>query len=426
MGNKFFIIVGVVFYMLLSCSKDKDEVPPTINVHTPVNGQVINGIDTVTINATISDDRNIEVVSVSLNDVNKVPVQSTITKKPNSRDYELNISYLIDDVHLLSGIYYFDINASDGENNTHQRIEITLNETPKAREGIFVFSNNGSITDISVLDNTYNGGYYTSINGDFLGSAINSYDQQLIHTSSASGGITAIDLKSGTNGWYIPIFSTFKGFLYNDRHVFVGLNNSTFKGYDRFGVGNFAGNSNSNSFVENALVHEDYYYVTEQKVIASSNINLVLYWRASGVEAQQVAVGEDIVGMFSRTSNEIVLLTNDVSTMGNVIFYDIPSGLISSPFTLSIAKIDDCLEVSNGVYLVAEGGNLTLINVNSFTTLPYLNSVAANKIRYDELTNELFVINGNTVTVYDYPSKGIKGSYTHSSNIVDLNFWYNK
>jgi hypothetical protein len=420
------MLIGIFLLFIFSCSKDKDETAPVINVTAPVNGQFINGKDTVKVLATISDDKNLDWVKVSLNNSNGIAVISTTTENPSDKNYQLNTSYFVDDVHLASGLYYFDISASDGENVTRKQIEVNLNEVAKTRNGMFVVSNNGATSDITFLDNNYNGSFYQSINGKFLGSAINSYDQQFVHAASNSAGITSIDLKSTNTVWNVSAINPFTGFLYDDRHVFVGLSNFSFKGYDRFGVGNFNGTTNANSYIESAIVHKDYYYVTEQKVIASSNVNLVLYWRASGVEAQQVAINEDIIGLFSTSANQIVLLTNGVSQMGKVVFYDIPLGLKSSPFSINIGKINDCIEISNGVYLTAAGGNLVLVNVNNFTTLPYLNSVAANKIKFDFLTNELFVINGSTITIYDYSSKSIKGTYTHTSNVLNVNFWYNK
>ena len=126
---KIIIVVSCVF--ISSCSKDKDDVKPTIVVHSPSNMQQINGIDTVQILATISDNSNIEWVKVSLRNSNDIPVLSSITKKPNTTDYELNVMYFFDDIHLASGQYYFDISASDGENTTTKYVDILLNETPK-------------------------------------------------------------------------------------------------------------------------------------------------------------------------------------------------------------------------------------------------------------------------------------------------------
>lgn len=430
---RFAPILVVVFSCLFisSCSKDKDDVKPTIIVHSPVYLQQINGMDTVQILATISDNRNIEWVKVSLRNTNDIPVLSTITKKPATADYELNVMYFFDDIHLASGQYYFDISASDGENITTQYIDILLDETPKIRNGIFVFSNTGSQTDISLLANNFNSSFYSSLNGDYLDAAVNSYDQQLIHTSSISGSISSIDLKSGGLAWNVPINSSpptpyFMGFLYDNQNIYLGKRNGIIQGYDNNGAANYGATAYPNYYMESALVHEDYYLVTEQHLISGSAVKLVLYWMASGIEVKQLNLNEDVKGMYSYGANELILITNNTSSMGKLDFYNIPSGLSSSPFTIGVGYIDDCVEISNGIYLVASGGDIILINANNFSTLPYLSGIGANKLKYDYLTNELFVTSGNMLTIYDYTSKALKGNYIHSSSILNVDFWYNK
>ena len=74
----------------------------------------------------------------------------------------------------------------------------------------------------------------------------------------------------------------------------------------------------------------------------------------------------------------------------------------------------------------AENGNLTLINAGSFFKLPYISGVNANQLVYDDLTDELFVIDGNQITIYDYSTKAVKSYYNHSNTIKDLDIWYNK
>ncbi|PJA06311.1 MAG: hypothetical protein COX70_09685 [Flavobacteriales bacterium CG_4_10_14_0_2_um_filter_32_8] len=426
---KIIIVVSCVF--ISSCSKDKDDVKPTIVVHSPSNMQQINGIDTVQILATISDNSNIEWVKVSLRNSNDIPVLSSITKKPNTTDYELNVMYFFDDIHLASGQYYFDISASDGENTTTKYVDILLNETPKTRNGIFVFSNIGSQTDISLLDNNFNSSYYSSLNGDYLDAAVNSYDQQLIHTSGIIGSVSAINLKSGGLAWNVPIITSpptpyYMGFLYDNQHIYLGKRNGIIQGYDNNGAANYGANAYPNYYMESALVHENYYLITEQHLISGSAVKLVLYWMASGIEVKQLNLNEEVKGMFSYTSNEIILITNDASSMGKLDFYSISVGLSSSPFSIGVGFIDDCVAISNGIYLVASGGDIILINANNFSTLPYMTGVGANKLKYDELTNELLVINGNLLTIYDYTSKALKGSYTHSTTILNVAFWYNK
>ena len=151
--ERFYIYTSfIILLSLFSCKKDKDEIKPTIIVTEPSNLQQINAIDNVQILATISDDRNVERVTISLRDDNDIAVLSSVTKQPNSKDYNLNVFYELNNIHMLSGEYYFDISASDGENTTHKYITVFVNDVVKSREGIFVVSNSGTMSDIYYLD----------------------------------------------------------------------------------------------------------------------------------------------------------------------------------------------------------------------------------------------------------------------------------
>ena len=127
------------------------------------------------------------------------------------------------------------------------------------------------------------------------------------------------------------------------------------------------------------------------------------------------------------TENKIILLANNTSSTAQVIFYDVISGGKSTPFNLSsLGKIDACVAISNGLYLVAASGNLTYVDVHNFSTLGYLSGIVADKLWLDDLTNELYVAHGNSLRVYDYPTRTLKGTYTHPSAITEVLFWYNK
>jgi hypothetical protein len=429
MESRFLKFLFIIF--ILSCSKDKDEIKPSITVHAPVYMQQINGIDTVKVLATIADNINIEWVKVSLRDNNDISVLSTVTEKPSTKDFTLNIPYFFNDIHLASGQYYFDVSASDGENITTKYVQIIYNEVGRIRNGIFVFSNTGNISDIYKLDNNFIGNFYQSINGDYLGSAVNSYDQQLIYASGVSGAVSAINLNSGSIVWDLPIATSpptpfYMGFMYNEQTIYLGERNGGINGYNNYGLASYGSISNTGNYMENAFVHNETYLVTEQQSISSNTVKLVLYWIASGVQSQQVTLNEDVKGIYSQSPNSVILFTNDASLTGRIIFYDIPSGSTSSPFTINVGQIDDCIEISAGIYLVVHSGDITLINANNFSTIPYLIGVGANKIKYDYSTNELFVVNGSSLEIYDYSSKTLKGNYNHPNNILNVAFWYNK
>ncbi len=214
--------------------------------------------------------------------------------------------------------------------------------------------------------------------------------------------------------------------FFNSKEIYVSLRNGEIRAYDGNGNPKFLALAFPNFYGEEGLIHTNLFF-SEQKAIGNNDRRLVLYWTASGALVQQITLFEDVLGLYSLNTNKIVLLANDNST-GNakIQIYDIQANAKSTPFSLAASPIDDVEEISSGVYLIAQNGNLVLVNANSFSTLPYLSGVNATKIKYDVFANELYVIDGNTITVYDFSSKTIKGTYSHTSNVLDLVFLFNK
>lgn len=422
-----FIVLAACFF---SCSKEEDGTPPKITVTKPVNSQQINGIDTIQIVFDVADDMNIENIQVSLKNANDIIVGQSIVKRPGSKKYSFNELFYLNEILLESGVYYFDISASDGENTTRKYVEVNLNEVSKYREGIFISSYNGASSDVYLMDNSFQTNYYKNYVGDVLGIAVNSYHQQLIHVCYTSGAMVATDLVTNNFAWSVAAQSSttpyFTGLLLGEDHkLYAGYYDGRFKAFNTSGSASISGLANPSFYVQQSALLGDF-YVTEQQSIPVGQVQLVLNWAVSGVQFQQVSVNEDIKGIYQHSNNEMILLTNTSSNLGNVAFYYISTGLIGHPFSVSIGKIEDCVEISTGLYLVAEGNNLTYVNTNDFTTLPYLTGVSADLLRYDSFSNELFVVDGNQLTIYDYSSKAVKSIYAHPTTIVDLDFWYNK
>ncbi len=133
--------------------------------------------------------------------------------------------------------------------------------------------------------------------------------------------------------------------------------------------------------------------------------------------------------MFTRSVNDIVVISNDISLNGNLTYYNPTTGSLTTHST-GLGQIDDCLEVGIGIYLVVHGGGVSTINTNGgfpfLTPNTYLSGVSANKIWYDDLTDELYVASGSVLSLYDFSSATLKGTYNHINTIKDVLFWYNK
>ena len=434
-----FRILYLLFFsvIIVSCSKDEDEIKPLINITSPINYQKISGGDIIKITGFIEDDRKVERITITLRDNQNTSVLKTITKtptNPNSKTHNLNANFVFDDLQMVSGEYDFNVTVSDGINTTTKYIPIIFEEVEKERQGVFVISNSGNFSNVYMLDDSYNGSFYTAINGDFIGGAIDPTNQQLINVAKTVGSISAIDVGMNSELWSVhvpgnPPTPYYTGFYYDNQNIYLGKRNGGVQGYDKYGNPNFSTVTNSNYFMESAFIHNEEYVVIEEKPIVVNNTTRIsLSWLYSGVRIHQTVTNSDIKGMYSLSSLSMVFLANTTtSSLAELIFYDITTGGKYSPFNISgIGKINDCVEVGNGVYLVAAGGNLTYVNANNYSTLGYLNGVVADRIWLDELKGDLYVANGAQLTIYDYATRTVAGSYTHSEDIKEILFWYNK
>lgn len=429
------IALGCLVFTM-SCSKDQDDISPSILMSSPIEMQQIMDGETVRIIGTITDDRNIERITVTLRDKNNTPVLSTITKtlgQKNTERYALDASFIFSDLHMVSGEYDFNITVSDGENTTTKYIPISFKEAQKKREGIFVVGNGGNFSSIYLLDNGLNGSFYKAINGDFIGASVDANNQQLINVAKTTGSISATGLNNGGDVWSVPVAGNsptpfFTAFYYNNQRIYMGKRDGGVIGYDENGNPNFSTGTSVNAFMKSAFIHDDQYFVmVEEPVVTGNAGSIALAWLYSGVRIQQTAIHSDVRGMYSSTQNTIILLANDASLNAEIIFYDISSGATYSPFSISsLGKIDDCLEVSNGIYLVAANGDLSSVNINDHSILGYLTGVPADRIWLDNLANELYVSKDDLLSVYDYSTRALKGTYTHTEDIEEVLFWYNK
>lgn len=423
-------IVFLLIVTLLSCSKDKDEQRPVITITSPSHLSQINVPGFYSIVGTITDDKNLENVKISLKDANDIPLLSTIILHPNSSQYQLDETFLVDDLRLESGTYTFDISAFDGENTSHHYVSVFISGSSKQRNGIFIFDNNTITTNIHLLDNSLNATFFKSLNGDFLGAVINSYDQQLMSTAGIAGKFSALDPLNGQKLWEVDFINQpptpyLTGVFYNNKTVYIGLYDGVIRGYGTNGVQKIEIQTINGFYCESGFVHDDL-MITEQHDIGSNAVRLVLYYEFSGAERQQRLINEDILDMYSFNSNEIVVLSNDASNNGKLSFYNIENGGYNSPFNIGVGEIIACTEVASGVYIISRNGDLIMVNAHTFSTLPYLSGVNASFIKYDDFTNQLYVVSGNTLYIYNYSSKTLIGSYVHNSPILELLFWNNK
>lgn len=416
--------------VLFSCKKEEnDSQGPSISISSPTENQSFTALQAISIQGVVTDDKNITSTNISLRNTNNIKVFNTISQSPNTANYQINEQLVLNDLHLPSGIYTLKISATDGFNQTDKYIALLINEYPKIRNGLFVFSNSGSTNQVVKLSNTLVASSFSTSYGDFLGGVVNSFYQQVITCPNYTGNLESQDAVSSSNNWGIVNASSgvpnFTGISNYGNEVFVSYYNGNIRSYFNYPFPNFNSLSFTNSYAKKVHAHDNNIIITEQPEISGGKIRLVSYYKVSGAIKDNVELNENVVEMFSFSTNEVVVFTN-TGANGTLKIYHLNTNAISTPFALGTGLITSCTEISNGIYLIAQNGNIVKVNYNNFTYSTYLSGVGANLVKYDSITNEVVVSSGIILTSYDYSTKSVKSTYTHSSTILAFDFWYNK
>lgn len=425
--NKRYFIVGCLFVLLLySCKKDIDTTKPIIEINTPANNQQFNVLDTIAIKGIVTDNEGVDYITVSFKNEQNLRVLPSITRQVSSKSYSINLPFYFNDIHLPSGKYYFDIIASDGENTTHEFINIKLLEVNKERIGVFFFSGNQQVTEIYSFENNLAVNYMT-INGDFLTAEVNSYYQQLAVCGQVTGNLSVVDLNTDVLIWVENSLATNPYYFTNlnnyNNKWYLGYYSGKIKSFGKYGEGGgFSVLTHQNTYPEACLITDEYVF-SEQNSKAGGNIDLVTYY-TSGLEKQSYTINKDVVSMHEYLSNSIILIVNN-SSNSEVLSYDVYNNFLYNKFTIN-TNIDKCIEVSKGVYLAIAGNDVIKIDLPNNSISNYLMGVSATSIAYDSVNMEVFIIIGNQIVVYDYLTKTQKWNYNHTNAIEGVAFRYNK
>lgn len=421
----------MILLVLFSCKKEEnDSQGPSISISSPTENQSFTALQTITIQGAVSDDKNISSITISLRNANNIKVLSSISKTPNATSYQLNEAFVLDDLYLPSGSYTLKISANDGVNQTDKYISLLINEYPKIRNGLFVFSNSGSSTQITQLDNTFNTAPFLTVAGDFLGATVSSLSQQVFSCGNVTGNFLASNINTTSQNWMMSNnasgFQHFTSIFLDERDgdVYVGYYNRDIICYKENGIPKYSVQAFVNSFATLLYVHDNNFLITEQQEIATG-VTRIVYYYLTGFLKDNVLLNEDVVSIFSKSSSEVIVFTN-AGGNGSIKIFNLSTNAISTPFALGTGLITSCTEISNGIYLIAQNGNIIKVNYNNFTYSTYLSGVGANLVKYDSITNEVVVSSGIILTSYDYSTKSVKSTYTHSSTILAFDFWYNK
>lgn len=422
----------IVLFSFFSCKKEEDGTLPIISIETPFENQTFNVFDQINVKAIITDETQLKWISVKLLNDQQAVAHVTIFAPVTSPSTYLNINYALDNIHLESGVYSLNITASDGVNDAHAFKRVSVIAVPKeVKKRYIVTATTTSNKTIAEIDSTFSLiNPYQTLNGDFLDFSANSYHQQLFICGNYSGAFTSTDLETNSikfsyaaNPSAYPFFT---GYLASEKLSYVAFYDGYLRGYNNAGNIIYSANANAGyyiqkfTFTNGQLLAEQKEKITGTKILTS--------YKTTGIGYQQTNLNQDVVAFCERNAETIFIFGNNTG-QGVVQLFDRTNNNIWNPYPFSLANgpILSAIKIDLNTYLIGHSnGTIYKYQYNITSATPYLTGYVAKQLIYDDVKNELYVVEENKVNIFNYSNASFKNSITSTDPILDFDILYNR
>ena len=431
MRRRYLIIIVSAFLILFStCKKSENKSVPVIKIFSPAQNSTFNVLDTIKITADVSDYSQLETINISIVNENLIPVTSPLFILPKSNSYQINIDYVIDNIHISSGKYYILIIASNTDNSKKEFISINISEIDKQFESLIVITkttNNQII--VNKIDNDFNLQELFTFEGDYSASKINSFYRQLFISGLDITNLIVFNIDDGKIDWsleptiYQPMHDYNSMFL-DDNILYLAFSYEYINGYNQNGTIKFTAQAPNTLLPTNPVRFGEYVGVN-LKSKTSANGKIAAYYNFSGVERHSFTAFNKVIRIFPL--DDFSIISFEESNVSNLIrtynFEDIYS---NTNFTLPKGKINCIAQIDENNFLIAYQNSIYSYNYNNNSSNLYIDNISATQIVYEELNSRIFIAENNRIYIYDYSSATFIKEVQLTQNILGINLLYNK
>ncbi|MDQ3047531.1 MAG: hypothetical protein M3R27_08300 [Bacteroidota bacterium] len=415
-----------------SCKKDKDTEAPDITINTPYENQFYSVFDVINVTASVSDNKQLTEVSVNLLNADQVPAYLTFPINVSSPSASVNFAYALDDIHLEGGMYYLHIFATDGENDAHAYQKIYIAAVPKVLKKLVVTTaSSSSQTNVSLVDSTFSAlSFYHTFSGDYIGSYASSYYQKIYNCGEYTGHFSGIKLEDHSVSFDISPFISavpyFTGMYSSEKVNYISRYDEVLKGYDHTGAVVYNAQSMPGYFIKKCILNDNNIIAEEQEKV--SGVKKLVAFYPSGVAMQNSSLNQDVVAFCEKNSSSVFVFGNSAG-QGKIQLYDrINNNLWDPyPFSLDPGMITSAVKIDEDTYLIGHSnGTIYKYKYTSSSLTPYLTGYNAIQLLYEELSNQVYVVQTGSITSFYYPSATLVNTVSSAETILKMNFLYNR
>jgi hypothetical protein len=417
-----------LFIIIQVACKKKDTQAPVINFQSPNVDQVFDVFTKIEIEGFVKDDHQVSNIRITLTDSRNATVGRQKHISPEGKEIIFKESLYLDDPLMESGYYHLIITATDGINEKKAFRRIYIKEIPRKRRGIFVVESNGASININLIDSAGNKSLYKTFTGDWAGTAVSSRFQELSIAGSKTGDFVIYDLadegleKARINSFLLSE-PTFTGLDYEENNSYLSFYNGQIRGYGKNGI--MSTNAAAlDGFYSKMVMGLGEKFISFQGTYSSSQKRIAQYFRTTGAILNNLLIDFDAKN-FCRKDKDHVVVFGNRGTNGVLGIYEVLRNNIWEPLPTNIPPIYNGERIDEKNYLLATSEGFYLYTYPSLLSI-YKAGVMCRMSRYDELNNELILIENGDINIYNFTTKAFLKSYSFSGDILDIQLWYNK
>ena len=422
---KFSLVLIQILCVLGSCQK-QDNVPPRINVNTPLNNTSFQIPCMVQVEGDVSDNQSLSRIEISVVDENSIPVTTTVSQNISGDQFEFNEQFIINNRLLPSGNYFVKVSVEDeGENSNSSYTAINLSEVTRELLGIYLVSSDQSSTNLSFLDNMGNVTLKSTILGNHKVSEANSKHQYIFLGTDISG--ISLETDFYTTKWEVPFLSSTYDFFQdvnkskdNDQ-LYISNGDGVIRRFDKNGIqiGGYVAD------FQNWFAHLN---EVENYVVVDTYSNLFTRWitvfnKSSGIEHTRKSITGEVVEIGQVNNSLCFILIQDGNDF-NLAHYDLNTNNLWTEVTVQNNHCYKAQKKGNYLYITTDDG-LYRFNYNTYQMLPLIVNFTCSQIDLEDISGDLVISDGQNVYLFN-EQLGIYNTFNTLDSVENILVYYNK
>lgn len=399
--------VLIALFFGMACRKDSDEDAPRVEILQPGNGITLQVPDTLVVQVSVSDERQVERVTIALNDANGVPAVPSVSVTVDAASTTVVRELPVSSERLSTGSYTLSVAASDGSNVGRAFSTVNVQAAPLRLRALYITPPFGHPAPVPVwrVDSTGSISQFLTLS-ESGGSAIDADRLYLAGTMTQAlqgipqaGGSAAVNIMNQS-----PAGSTEPFFLGltvdpGDGYFYYATNDGFIRGINGSGVQAFTAQSPVDYLsMHTAVMGNTLASAAQHRVL--DNWQLITHAIPGGAVLGQFPLDLEPVDLVARNDQQVIVFGNRGS-VGVVQQRNVVWGGGGDLYLFNNGPVQALAQLNSSTFIIALPDGLVRYSTASNSITLVAQGMNARSLAYDAASGILHAGVGNELLAVD-------------------------